>query len=107
TDFETSPLRLPGAVRVEPDAIDKPDFALKVAPEQMIVAYCTSPEEATSAAVAQKLRERGFKRVRILKGGLGGGRERARPGGGDGRRGACRWSRSRACRRSGWRSTRT
>src|SRR5262249_54448152 len=40
--------------------------------ERMIVAYCTSPEETTSAAVAQKLRERGFKRVRILKGGLGG-----------------------------------
>ncbi|HTO11704.1 MAG TPA: cyclic nucleotide-binding domain-containing protein, partial [Candidatus Binatia bacterium] len=72
TDFETSPLRLPGALRVEPDAVDKPDFALAVAPEQMIVAYCTSPEEATSAAVANKLRERGFKRVRILKGGLGG-----------------------------------
>jgi rhodanese-related sulfurtransferase len=72
TDFETSPLRLPGAVRVVPDAVDKPDFTLDVAPEQMIVAYCTSPEEATSAAVSQKLRERGFKRVRILKGGLGG-----------------------------------
>jgi rhodanese-related sulfurtransferase len=72
TDFETSPLRLPGAVRVEPDAVDKPDFTLAVAPEQMVVAYCTSPEEATSAAVANKLRERGFKRVRILKGGLGG-----------------------------------
>jgi rhodanese-related sulfurtransferase len=72
TDFETSPLRLPGAVRVEPDTVDKPDFTLDVAPEQMVVAYCTSPEEATSAAVAQKLRERGLKRVRILKGGLGG-----------------------------------
>jgi S1-C subfamily serine protease/rhodanese-related sulfurtransferase len=72
TDFETSPLRLPGAVRVEPDAVDKRDFTLEARPEQMIVAYCTSPEEATSAAVANKLRERGFKRVRILKGGLGG-----------------------------------
>jgi rhodanese-related sulfurtransferase len=72
TDFETSPLRLPGAVRAEPDTVDKPDFTLDVAPEQMVVAYCTSSEEATSAAVAQKLRERGFKRVRILKGGLGG-----------------------------------
>ena len=72
TDFETSPLRLPGARRVEPDAVDKPEFALDVAPDQMVVAYCTSVEEATSAAVAQKLRDRGFKRVRILKGGLGG-----------------------------------
>jgi len=72
TDFETSPLRLPGAIRVEPQAVDKPDFTLDVAPEKMIVTYCTTAEEATSAAVAQKLRERGFKRVRILKGGLGG-----------------------------------
>jgi S1-C subfamily serine protease/rhodanese-related sulfurtransferase len=72
TEFETSPLRLPGAVRVEPEAVDSPDFALAVEPDQMIVAYCTSPDEATSAVVAHKLRERGYKRVRILKGGLGG-----------------------------------
>jgi rhodanese-related sulfurtransferase len=72
TDFETSPLRLPGAVRLEPEAVDTGNFTLDVQPEQMIVTYCTSREEATSAAVAQKLRERGYKRVRILKGGLGG-----------------------------------
>jgi rhodanese-related sulfurtransferase len=72
TDFETSPLRLPGAIRIEPEAVDTGDFTLAVTPDQMIIVYCTSPEEATSAAVAQKLRERGFKRVRILKGGLGG-----------------------------------
>ena len=72
TDFETSPLRLPGAVRVEPEAVDAGDFALAVEPNQMVVTYCTSLNEATSAAVAQKLRERGYKRVRILKGGLGG-----------------------------------
>src|SRR5262249_25484224 len=39
---------------------------------QMIIAYCTSPEEQQSARVAQILRQRGFKTVRILKGGLGG-----------------------------------
>jgi rhodanese-related sulfurtransferase len=72
TDFETSPLRLPGAVRLEPERVTAGDFTLEVAPEQMIVAYCTSPEEATSAAVAQTLQKRGYKRVRILKGGLGG-----------------------------------
>jgi hypothetical protein len=59
-------------VRVEPEAVDAPDFRLAVEPDQVIVAYCTSPDEATSAAVAQKLRERGYRRVRILKGGLGG-----------------------------------
>ena len=72
TEFETSPLRLPGAIRIEPLAVDAPDFTLAVEPDQMIVTYCTSPEEATSAVVAHKLRERGYKRVRILKGGLGG-----------------------------------
>jgi rhodanese-related sulfurtransferase len=72
TDYETSPLRLPGAVRVEPGGVSGGDFTLEVAPEQMIVTYCTSPEEATSAAVAQTLQKRGYKRVRILKGGLGG-----------------------------------
>jgi rhodanese-related sulfurtransferase len=72
TDFETSPLRLPGAVRLEPEAVHTGDFTLEVTPEQMIVTYCTTPEEATSAAVALALQRRGFKRVRILKGGLGG-----------------------------------
>jgi S1-C subfamily serine protease/rhodanese-related sulfurtransferase len=72
TDYETSPLRLPGAVRVEPDAIGGTAFSLDVDPDHMIVTYCTTPDEATSAAVAQKLRERGYRSVRILKGGLGG-----------------------------------
>ena len=71
TDFETSPLRLPGAVRLDPAAVNAGDFTLEAAPDQMIVTYCTSPEEATSAAVAQALQKRGYKRVRILKGGLG------------------------------------
>jgi S1-C subfamily serine protease/rhodanese-related sulfurtransferase len=72
TEYETSPLRLPGAVRLEPEAIEAGPVELNVDPGQMIVAYCTSPDEATSARVAQRLRERGFKNVRILKGGLGG-----------------------------------
>jgi S1-C subfamily serine protease/rhodanese-related sulfurtransferase len=71
-DFETSPLRLPGAVRAEPEAIEAGQFSLDVEPGQLIVTYCTSPEEATSARVTHKLRQRGFKNVRILKGGLGG-----------------------------------
>ncbi|MEK7701943.1 MAG: cyclic nucleotide-binding domain-containing protein, partial [candidate division NC10 bacterium] len=70
SDFETSPLKLPGAVRLDPDAAAKAD--LNIEPEQMIVAYCTSLEEATSARVRHVLRQRGFKTVRILKGGLGG-----------------------------------
>lgn len=72
TDYETSPLRLPGAVRLEPAAVDAGQVALDAEREQLVVTYCTTPEEATSARVAQRLRERGWKNVRILKGGLGG-----------------------------------
>jgi S1-C subfamily serine protease/rhodanese-related sulfurtransferase len=70
TDFETSPLKLPGSLRLEPEGAES--APLNFEPEQLIVTYCTSPEEHQSARVAQILRQRGFKTVRILKGGLGG-----------------------------------
>jgi S1-C subfamily serine protease/rhodanese-related sulfurtransferase len=70
TDFETSPLKLPGSTRLEPEEAER--APLNFEPEQMIITYCTSPEEQQSARVAQILRQRGFKTVRILKGGLGG-----------------------------------
>ena len=72
SDFETSPLRLPGAVRAAPEAIEAGQLDLDIERGQLVITYCTSPEEATSARVTLKLRERGFKNVRILKGGLGG-----------------------------------
>src|SRR5881409_2696123 len=70
TDFDTSPLKLPGSIRLEPETAERAPLGLE--PEQMIVAYCTSPAEQHSTRVAQILRRRGFKTVRILKGGLGG-----------------------------------
>ena len=72
TDFETSPLRLPGAVRLDPEEVAAGRIDLQIDPAQLVVAYDTSPAEATSERVTHKLRERGFKNVRILKGGLGG-----------------------------------
>ena len=69
-EFETSPLKLPGSMRLDPDEVERAPLNLE--PEQMIVAYCTSPEEACAARVSHALRVRGFKNVRILKGGLGG-----------------------------------
>ena len=74
TDFETSPLRLPRAVRLDPDAVlaGRPDAEPSVDHDQLVVVYDTSPEEATAEKVAAALRGRGFKNVRILKGGLGG-----------------------------------
>ncbi len=70
SDFETSPLKLPGSTRLAPEEAERAPVNFE--PQQMIVTYCTSPEEQQSARVAQILRQRGFKTVRILKGGLGG-----------------------------------
>src|SRR5437867_3275082 len=69
-DYETSPLKLPGAVRLDPESAGTAN--LNFEPDQLLVAYCTSPEEATSARVVHGLRQRGFKNVRILKVGRGG-----------------------------------
>ena len=72
TDYETSPLKLPGSVRLDPDEAQAGRVNLDADAGQMVVVYCTTPEEETSAHVAQILRQRGFGNVRILKGGLGG-----------------------------------
>jgi len=69
-EFETSPLKLPGSLRLDPDEVERAPLNLE--PHQLIVAYCTSPEETCAARVTHALRVRGFKNVRILKGGLGG-----------------------------------
>jgi S1-C subfamily serine protease/rhodanese-related sulfurtransferase len=70
SDFETSPLKLPSSIRLEPEEAERAPINFE--PEQMLVTYCISPEEKQSEQVAQILRQRGFKNVRILKGGLGG-----------------------------------
>jgi S1-C subfamily serine protease/rhodanese-related sulfurtransferase len=70
-DYETSPLSLPGAVRLDPDQIQQGPIDLAADKKQLIVTFCTSPEEQTSARVARLLRRQGWSHVRILKGGLG------------------------------------
>jgi rhodanese-related sulfurtransferase len=72
SDFETSPLKLPGAVRLDPQEAEAGRIALDTDRTQTIVTYCTSPDEATSAKVTQLLHQRGYRNARILKGGLGG-----------------------------------
>src|SRR5947208_1188862 len=72
TDYETSPLKLPGAVRLDPDDAEKGRIPLDAESNQLLITYCTSPEEATSARFAHLLHQRKFSNVRILKGGLGG-----------------------------------
>jgi len=69
--YETLPLRIPGSVRLAPEELDSGISGLELDPTRPIVCYCTTPEEATSARMAQRLRKLGFKNVLILKGGLG------------------------------------
>jgi rhodanese-related sulfurtransferase len=71
-DYETSPLKLPGSIRLAPEEVEAGRVDLSAEPGETIVTYDTTPGEATSARVTQVLRQRGFKDVRILKGGLGG-----------------------------------
>jgi rhodanese-related sulfurtransferase len=72
SDYETSPLKLPGSLRIDPETIVKNgQFEIPAEPRQIVVAYDTSPDEATSAQAVQVLRRRGYD-ARILKGGLGG-----------------------------------
>ena len=70
--YEALPLRIPGSVRLTPDGLASGAAGLELDINRPVVAYCTSPDEATSARVTKELRRRGFKDVKILKGGLGG-----------------------------------
>lgn len=63
--YEHSTMTLPGAVRVDPDAVD----AASLPPDRDIVAYDSDPEELVSARVAAALIRRGF-RASALEGGL-------------------------------------
>jgi S1-C subfamily serine protease/rhodanese-related sulfurtransferase len=71
-EYETSPLKLPAAVRLSPEDAAAGRIQLQVEPMQLLITYCSSPGERTSAQVTQLLRQRGYRNVRILKGGLGG-----------------------------------
>ena len=63
--YEHSTMTLPGAVRVDPDAVDTSELS----PERDIVAYDSDPEELVSARVAAALIRQGF-RASALAGGL-------------------------------------
>ena len=70
-DYETSPLSIPKAIRLDPGRITEGHIDLPLDKNQLIVTFCTSPEERTSAEVTRHLRRQGWSNVRILKGGLG------------------------------------
>ena len=71
TDYETSPLSLPAAIRLDPDHLGLGPIDLAADKRQLIVTFCTSPEERTSALAARLLRQQGWRHALVLKGGLG------------------------------------
>jgi membrane protein DedA with SNARE-associated domain/rhodanese-related sulfurtransferase len=76
-DRNIDPVRIPGAFHVLPEHLDfrRQDIDFN----REIVIYCTCPNEATSARVAQQLQRMGLKRARPLQGGLDVWRERNLP----------------------------
>jgi S1-C subfamily serine protease/rhodanese-related sulfurtransferase len=70
-DYATSPLSIPKAIRLDPEHITEGHIDLPIEKDQLIVTFCTSPEERSSTEVARLLRRQGWSNVRILKGGLG------------------------------------
>ena len=86
--YAASPVRIPGAVRLPPDEADRRAMMLArmgFGPEKQIVAYCDSPRQASSARLAQALRQRNFAHVYVLAGGFeawqqGAGGTETRPG---------------------------
>jgi membrane protein DedA with SNARE-associated domain/rhodanese-related sulfurtransferase len=75
-DLNFDRVRIPGAFHVLPELLSQRG---DVPRDREVVLYCTCPNEATSARVAQDLRRLGFQRVRPLAGGLAAWRERGFP----------------------------
>jgi S1-C subfamily serine protease/rhodanese-related sulfurtransferase len=69
--YEALPLKIKDSLRVVPEDLANSLAGLDLDKTQPVVAYCSCPDEETSAKVARDLRKMGFKDVRILKGGLG------------------------------------
>ena len=63
-----------------PGSINVRDIAeLEITPGEEVIVYCDCPNDASAAVVAKKLKERGFKRVRPLAGGIDAWQARGRP----------------------------
>lgn len=75
-DFETDPQIIPNAVRIPSELLDSHP---KVPSGREVVVYCSCPNEASSAQIALRLRQRGITRVRPLAGGLNAWRDHGYP----------------------------
>jgi rhodanese-related sulfurtransferase len=69
-DWEDSKMKLRTAVRVDPDQIDT--WAVNQPKDKTYVFYCASSNEETSVKAAQRVIDKGFSKVYVLKGGWRG-----------------------------------
>ena len=60
--------KLPGALRVPAGELD--EHIHEIPRDRAVITYCTCPNEGSSAGVAQKLAEKGWKNVHPLYGGF-------------------------------------
>jgi len=65
----SSDRKIPGAIRVPADDVDR--HLDEIDREQTVICYCTCPNEESSNRVAQKLTQHGYERVFALRGGFG------------------------------------
>ncbi len=63
--YEHSTVKLPGAIRMAPDAVS----TAQIPRERDVVVYDSDPDEVTGSAVAGELIRQGFK-ASVLKGGI-------------------------------------
>jgi membrane protein DedA with SNARE-associated domain/rhodanese-related sulfurtransferase len=67
-DITMAPYRIPGALEIDPEALQDP-YRL-IPRDSEVVFYCAEPREATSARMALRLACHGFKNVHSLSGGF-------------------------------------
>ena len=77
-DSATERVAIPGAVRIDPRALEQ-YRDIEITTSREVVLYCTGSGEFTSARVALALRQKGVERVRPLAGGLRAWRDRGFP----------------------------
>ncbi len=63
--YERDPTRIPGSIHVPPDEISQ---WASVAPRRAVVAYCTCPNDETSARVARRLHDLGWEAAALREG---------------------------------------
>ncbi|CAB3758809.1 VTT domain-containing protein [Paraburkholderia solisilvae] len=64
---QQEPYRLPRVMHIERNSLEEVDAS---AVEHNTVVYCVCPDHETARTLSQQMRDKGFKRVRAIKGGL-------------------------------------